>query len=876
MPLAAGSRLGHYDIVSSLGAGGMGEVYRARDRKLGREVALKVLPSAISDDPDRQARLVREARALAALNHPHIGAIYGVEEVDGVHGLVLELVEGETLADRIARTGSVQPIGTALTIARHIAEALEAAHDKGIVHRDLKPSNIMITPSGAAKVLDFGLAKAVTREDVGASQTPTMTLEGTREGVILGTAAYMSPEQARGHAVDEQTDIWAFGCVLYEMLTGRRAFAGATVSDTIAAILEREPDWTALPEATLSSARRLIQRCLAKDPNHRVHHIADVRIELEEGIDLSSGARTETAPSVRTLRTALGVCAVVAVAAGALALWSVTRDPVIAPEDLVRFGIVLQPDEQIPLDSGLPRPLAISPDGQSVVYVTRRSSGNRLYVRRLEDTEPTPLAGTDGGIGPFVSPDGGWVGFAAGGFIRKIPITGGTPQTVAPVSNFMGGCWGVNDSIVFAEWNSGLLLVPAGGGTPRPLTTLDSEQGELGHVFPYVLPSGNDALFTVRRRGASAVESVNLATGQRKFLLEGSDPHYVSSGHLVFARGPALYAVPFDLARGEPVGDIVQMPDRVQMDAQYRGDFALAPSGNLVYVPAVANAYRLAWLDREGKARPLVDERRSFNHPRLSPDGTRAVVQLLSESGTLELWVYDVERGTRVRLSWSGSRPIWTPDGKRITVQMDSHLYSLAADDSRGPELLLPREPPGFVFPLAWFSDGPTLVYSRPMPDTNRDVYTLRAGERPTPFLTTPRDERSAMLSPDGAWMVYASLEPGREEEVYVQRYPGPSERIVVSQGGGREPVWSPAGGEIFYRSIDGQRMISVPVRTDPTLSLGAPRTLFQGRFREGFFWSNYDVTRDGQQFLMLEVTESPPPRFNVTLNWLEALKQQQ
>jgi len=855
----------------------MGEVYQARDTNLRRDVAIKVLPREYSDEPDRLARLEREAHLLASLNHPNIAVVYGFENT-GLPVLVLELVEGPTLAERLKMTAL--SFDEAVAIARQIADALEAAHGKGIVHRDLKPANIKITADGTVKVLDFGVAKVIT-PDALAPEALTVAAAGTRVGMMVGTPAYMSPEQARGLAIDTRTDIWAFGCVLYEVLSRRPAFAGDTIADTVASVIEREPAWEQLPPTTPPAIVRLLRRCLAKDVRRRLRDIGDARLELD---DLSASAPAPaalTSSNVRRMRVAVGLSIGAALVAATVAIWTLARDQADdAPADRVRFTVDLASNERLAADGGLPRPLAISRDGRSIVYVTRRPDGNRLYLRRQDSSESTPIAGAEGGVGPFVSPDGAWVGFAAGGSLRKVPIGGGAPQVITAVQNFMGASWGADDVIVYSDWTGRLFKVSAGGGTPQLFTTIGGEErGERARVGQF-LPTANAVLLTVWRtegRGP-VVESLDINTGQRRVLLEGSDPNYVSSGHLVFTRGNALYAVPFDVQRLEPIGAAVQMPDTVSRAGEVNwGLFAVAANGTLVYLPADRMPSRLVWVDRTGASTPVIDEPQRYSHPRLSPDNTRAVVFVLPPvMGGNELWVFDVVRKTRIRLSVGGqvSRPIWTHDGKRITFQKDSSLHSMPADDSETPQLLLAREASASaLFPLWWSRDGGTLVYSRPAPETNRDVFTLAVGGTPTAFLQTPRDERSAMLSPDGRWMVYAALEPGREEQVYVQRYPGPSERLVVSQDGGREPVWSPTGKEIFYRSADGQRMMAVDVSTDAGLRIGRPRTLFTGQFQMGAFWSEYDVTADGKRFLMVEGGELTQSRLHVVLHWADQVR---
>jgi serine/threonine protein kinase/Tol biopolymer transport system component len=849
----------------------MGEVYRARDTRLKRDVAIKVLPDPWARDSDRRARFRREAELLATLNHPNIAAIYGVEEAGDVEALLLELVEGPTLADRL-RSGPI-PVSDALTIARHIVDALDAAHERGIIHRDLKPANIKVRDDGTAKVLDFGLAKALTPDDARASadaaNSPTMTSPAmTHFGVILGTAAYMSPEQARGKTVDKRTDIWAFGCVLYEMLTGRAAFSRPTVTDTLAAIVERQADWTLLPPSTPPLVVRLLQRCLEKDVRRRLHDIADARPDLEDNsAQQSPVAVVPQRTRMRVWWTAAGWTLASVATAGAI--WAFSRGTQTPPLEPLRFTIALSSGEELPMDAGLPPPVAISRDGRSIAYVARRSTGNRIYLRRINDLSGQPIAGTEGGFSPFFSPDGRWLGFTSGGSLRKVPIQGGTPQDVAAVSNMLRATWSDSGWIVFHKWSGGLFKVQAAGGTPSELT--HAGQGE-GQQMPYALPGGRFVLFAVSQISTPpVVELVDLSTGTRKRLLEGNDPQYLSSGRLVFTRAGRLYTAPFDLTRQEVTGSAAPASEEIAVtQVQNRGALAVAENGTIAYVPAVSLAGRLVLVDINGNVRSAGEGVDRFSHPRFSPDGTRFVTFVQSESAINELWVYDLERRTRSRLSASGvvSRPIWSHDGRNVTFQKSGDLYNIPADDS-GPATVLLAKDPGPIYPLAWSRDGRTLVYSRPSPETNRDVYMLPAGGKPTPFLATTRDERSAMLSPDGHWMVYAVLEAGREEEVYVQRYPGPGDRAAVSVGGGREPVWSPAGDEIFYRSTDGQRVMAVAVRTEPMLNIGRPRVLFEGQFRLGTFWSEYDVSPKSREFLMVAVDGPTQPRLVVAVNWM-------
>jgi Tol biopolymer transport system component len=869
-----GRQIGIYQIVSLLGAGGMGEVYRARDTKLGRDVAIKILPKLFTSDPDRLARFEREARVLASLNHPHIGAIYGLEDADGVRALVLELVAGETLADRIAR-GPI-PLTDALTIARQIVDALDAAHEKGVIHRDLKPANIKITPEGVVKVLDFGLAKAAVGDGAtpDLSQSPTMTVGGTREGVILGTAAYMSPEQARGLAVDKRTDIWAFGCVLYEMLSGRCAFSAETVSDTIAAVLAREPDWNNLPPTLPSMLRSLLKKCLAKDVRHRLRDVSDAGLYLEDVLAPAVHETIAKRARGHVWRTAMAALGSIAIGAGAVAMWGLSRSPGISEQGVVRYSINLPLGEEFESQvAGLPIVMAISPDGRQIVYSGRSPLGNRLYRRGRDEFASTAVQGTDGGFGPFFSPDGQWIGFVAGGMLQKVPLAGGRPQVIAAAANVFGASWGAGDTIVWSEWNKGLFRVSANGGTPEPLTKVDEGRGEIQHFFPKFSPDGGRVFFSVQHRDAPrAVEVMELATRRRQLLVAGEGA-YLSQGQLVFSRGSTVFAAPFDIDRLALARQGVRVLDGVSA-ASGQPQFAVASDGTLVYVPSPSNARRLVWMDRRGTRTPVIEDAQRFSHPRISPEGDRVLVQVVSDSGGNEFWIYDVRRGTRTRLGARGSRPIWESNGMRVTFQSNSSLYSMPADSSREPELLVAREKPGPLFPLAWSADGLVLVFSRAAPETNRDIFTMRRGETPRAFVDTPRDERAAMLSPDGHWMVCAVRDIGREEEIYVQPYPAGDSRIVVSAGGGVEPVWSPTGREIFYRSTDGRKILAVDVTTQPTFRAGTPRTLFEGHFPVGTsFWTDYDVSRDGNRFLMLEAADESNSQMNVVVNWMDALR---
>ncbi len=889
--LTPGTKLAHYEILDSLGAGGMGEVYRARDERLGRDVALKVLPEAFLHDPDRLARFRREAQALASLNHPHIAAIHGLEEVDGQRFLVLELVEGETLDLRIAR--GPLPLDDALSFARQIAEALEAAHDKGIIHRDLKPSNVKVTPEGSVKLLDFGLAKAFEGEVAPATlgTSPTLTAAATRAGVILGTAAYMSPEQARARDVDRRADLWAFGCLLYEMLTGKQAFPGETVSDTLASILKTDPDLRALPAGTPAQVVRLLRRCLQKDSRQRLQSIADARLEIDEALAAPGREEATTAaPISQRLPLFWGLTGLLlgTLLAAGLMWW---LRPTPGPQPVTRFALTLPAGERLALQE---RPsVALSPDEARLAYVTERDGVRHLFVRALARLEPVMLPGTDGAANPFFSPDGQWIGFFADGRLKKVSVQGGNPIALCEAPGSRGAAWGPDDMIVFSPaFTSGLMRISAAGGQAQTLTTPDRKAGERTHRWPEVLPGGKAVVFVVGAMNSpdyyldAKVAVVSIETGKTTLLpVEGTNPHYLSSGHLVLAREGGLFAVPFDAKRLEVTGPSVPVLEDVAVATDSgAAHFAVSGSGSLLYLPGTAatRELRLAQVDRKGTLTLLPAPVRLYRDPRLSPDGKRLAVAAAAAgtSRSLDLWVYDLQRGTLTRLTFgaANSAPAWAVDGKHLAFGSERNgvygVFWKPADGSGTEEQLIGA--PDFLLPEDWSPDGKSLVYTQIDPINQGDLWVLPLeGERKSrPFLKTQFDEFGARFSPDGRWIAYGSNESG-QEEVYVQPFPGPGGRWQISTNGGVAPEWSRSSPELFY--LNGDKMMSVPVSTKPIFSAGTPHVLFEARYALGGALTNslYDASADGQRFYLLTSSEpeSVANEFRVVLSWAQELK---
>ena len=924
--LTAGVRLGPYEIVGPLGSGGMGEVYRARDASLHREVALKLLPPHFTNDPDRVSRFRREAQALAALSHPNVAAIHGLQEESGTPALILELVEGRTLEEllsgsRFSTSGSRHdclPLRQALDIARQIADALAAAHEQGIVHRDLKPANVKIRPDGLVKVLDFGLAKFLERDtvipDEAASSTiasPRHLREGfggqvTQSRFILGTAAYMAPEQASGGPIDKRADVWAFGCVLYEMLTGRRPFRAETVSDTLASVLSTDPDWSTVPASTPAPLTRLLRRCLAKDPRRRLADIADARLEIDEAL-ASGTAGIEDAPVAGHRRGRPGVwaAAVAANVIALIALWSWLRPPAPAAPVVMRFtaaGAFNRP--------GVP---ALSRDGRQLAYQRQGpdpvtgAPRRVIYIRKIDELEARPLAGTDDAMEPTFSPDAQWVAFLTSSSqlrtaqlsnlrqLKKVPVAGGEAQTLAQgiTPGHTELEWGDDGWIYFTSVDA-LLRVRSSGGALETLATVDPARHEMSFNAPQLLPGGGAVVVSIptnRDLTGTRVVLIDLVTEERRTLLEDAGiTRYVPSrpgrgrGHLVYGRDGAMFAVAFDAVTRDLIGSPVRVIDGVRGLGPRNASFGFSDGGTLVYVPDAGSNVMPTWVDRHGNGNPLPLPRGQYFAPAIAPDGER--VALLMRRGTdderTDLWVYEFGRGTMTRLTFDGDNggQIWSADGKQLIFVAETSarphaLVALAADGSGAPQVLL--NPEDRHVPMAITPDGHTLIIRRDTgtgPARSSAYLTLTlapdASAQATlrPFLESRTAMGPLQLSPDGTWAAYESSESGREE-VYVVPFPTPDRKWQISTDGGTQPLWNPNGRELFYRGRTD--MMAVRVETTPTFRRGIPVILFSAQLRR--YRPLYDVDREGQRFLMLELPMAPPNEHHFVVNWFDELR---
>ena len=928
-----GARLGPYEILSALGAGGMGEVYRARDTKLNREVAIKVLLPSVANDPDRLARFSREAQVLASLNHPNIAQIHGLEESNGVTALVMELVEGEDLSQRIRR-GPI-PVDEALPIGRQIAEALEAAHEHGIIHRDLKPANIKVREDGTVKVLDFGLAKAIdpnAGSNVSAMNSPTLSIHATQAGIILGTAAYMSPEQAKGKTVDRRADIWSFGAVLFEMLTGKRAFAGDDISDTLVSVLRDDPDWSALPIDTPTGVAQAMRLCLRKEPKQRVRDISAVRLAMDGAFDTgaigASSQQTTGATASQFRKWQMALVALLAAVTAAVAMWALTRPAPAQPLAVSRFSIVPPQEQSLPFLADY-RNVAISPDGTRIAYASRGGL-NALIVRRLDQLDGLILAGTESAREPFFSPDGQWIGFFTPTELRKVAIGGGPAITILRLNApSWGGGWSDDNHIVFGTGSplTGLLSVPAGGGETTVLTTRDLEHGEVDHGLPSLLPGGRGVLFTITRGGMSdsrdaAAQSrdvavLDLATGLRKILIRGgSNAEYTDaivrpaaaeksspigaaqSGYLVYAAAGTMRAVRFDLSRLELLGDPVPVVDQVTVSERGTADFVISRSGTLVFAPGGAPEIprrQLVWVDRAGKEQPIDVPARAYVIPRLSPDGTRVALDIRDQEG--DIWTLDLARSMLTRLTFDPGldiQPVWTPDSKKIIFSSRrggaNRLFWHAADGTGADESITSDQDKG-QYPSSVTPDGRHLIAHEMSDKTAFDIVqftlpdvavsgrssgssSMPVGE---PLIATNYTEFGADISADGRYLAYHSEESGRME-VYVRPYPRTGDgRWQVSTAGGSRPLWSRNGRELFFVDAAGT-LTAVPLHiAAATFSAGVPAAVFPTKYVTLVNVRNYDVSADGRRFLMIKQASSggqaAPRSLIVVLNWFEELK---
>ena len=889
MSLAPGNTLAHYRITAAIGAGGMGEVYRATDTKLGREVALKLLPEAFAADPERLKRFEREAKLLASLNHSGIAQVYGFESItlpDGSarHFLAMELVEGEDLAERLKR-GAI-PVDEASAVAKQVAEALEEAHEKGIVHRDLKPANVKLTPDGKVKVLDFGLAKAWTGEAAGPSstdfsQSPTLAHTGTAAGLILGTAAYMSPEQARGKAVDKRADIWAFGVVLFEMLSGKRLFVGETVSDVLAAVLKAEPDWTTLPATTPARLRHLLGRCLERDAKQRLRDIGEARLALGGA---ASYVEASAIPSVSAgaARGSAGIrwsaLALVALISAAIGIWLWPHLRPARPRAATRLQVTL-PSGQVLSGNGGP---VISREGRTLAYAARDAKGvARLYVRALDRFEASLVPESEGAQAPFFSPDGSRVGFFARAKLLTAAVAGGAPTPIADASAHpLGGTWGEDDTIVFGPALSvGLLRVSSSGGRPQQLTEPDEAARGYAHGRPQFLPGGRSVLFTIW--GASNAEDrgpalLSLEKGAWTHIASGIwSARYARSGHLLLSGSRGVRAAPFDPDRPQPTNPQTFVVDEVFSTVAWSDSwFSVSDTGTLAYVPGDATLGRLAWAERDGRLSPVSDSVLSLTDPSLSPDGERVAFQDRDDN----LWTLDLRRGTRIRLTLDGegsnAYPVWSRDGLHVFFASnrsgDWEITSVPAGGG-GATRLLTRK--GNQFPVSVAPDG-TLLFNERSKGTAADLFTLSLDGSVTPFLVSPWSAVGAQFSPDGRAVAYVSDETGRDE-VYVRPFGHKGDSAPVSTDGGIAPRWSPDGREVFYRRGDAFLAASV-TSAGGTLTVGDSRKLFDARAAPGrsTIQAGYSVSPDGRRFLVLLLDpRAVPTQINVVLDWFAELE---
>jgi serine/threonine protein kinase len=906
--LPAGARIGAYEIRGRLGRGGMGEVYRAHDTRLQRDVAVKTLPPLFMADPERRARFEREARVLASLNHPHIASIFGIEDTPGGSALVLELVEGQTLADRIQH-GPI-PLPDALTIARQIADALDAAHEKGIIHRDLKPANVALTADGNVKVLDFGLAKLIDISASDAGGAATITANMTGEGMIVGTAAYMSPEQARGQIIDKRTDIWAFGCVLFEVLSQRPAFARDTGIETLAAVLEHKPDWSSVPAGTPAPVRRLLERCLEKDPKRRLRDIGDARMELDAVLATPADAASPPGDGRRLRPQWWWAAAGTVVAIGAAGLLWIPRSQPTSPGDLrvSRVGVDL-PDGQVILP-GFNSDVALSPDGTRLAFTTLPGP---VFVRRLDSLSTTSLESVKGyNTGPLFSPDGASISYIHGNAIisaakpfLKAALSGGAPVTLTQYDMFHRGDWGADGWIYWTgHYPGGIIRSRDSGGPSEPVTQLDVDRGERSHRFASLLPDGSAIIYTVGFDGIGSYDDARIdlwdmrTREHRTLITGGTSATYSPSGHIIYARAGKLYAVPFDLKSRTVTGGAFEALNGVLTSGNTgAAHYSLSRRGDLAYVPGpAADGHRtLVWVDRSGKAEPLPLPPASYLYPRLSPDGRYLAVEV--EGPNHDLHMYDFARGVLSKITTDGLShdPVWTPDGKGLAFRSwqagGMTMWSMPADQSAAPVRLDPRGTR--QSPVSFSPDGKFLSFDQMDEQTMSDAFVLPVPQTGAaiPIARSKWNQGAGRFSPDGRWIAYVSDESG-QPEVYVQPFPGPGAKLQISKDGGYDPLWRHSGGELYYRQDDKMMVVAIAVK--PPLQASAPKVLWRaagaswsgaGLYSEGSGSScgmpgataaNYDVSADGSRFLMVRDDDAAvaAKKIVVVVNWTEEVKQ--
>jgi WD40 repeat protein/predicted Ser/Thr protein kinase len=865
-----------YEIISELGKGGMGEVYLAEDTNLKRNVAVKVLPQPFALDKERLARFEREARLLASINHPNIATIHGLEKSKGQQFFVMELAEGETLAERIKK-GPLQ-VDEAIEVCRQIAEGLESAHEKGIIHRDLKPANVKITNGGKVKILDFGLAKAFHEEPeaIDLSKSPTLTDQMTQPGVILGTAAYMSPEQAKGKTIDKRTDIWAFGCILFECLTGKQPFQGDTVTETLASILKAEPDWEALPPAIPGNLMVLLRRCLQKDPKERLHDIADARIELNESlyptaIVAQPPIRARRLPAFPWIIALLSIAVLIA-----FVVFDQLRPPT-SPGSVQRFTIPMGPVKDLRSTA-----LAISPDGTELSY----AADGQLFRRPIDQLTTARLGDALQPIGSCFFVNSEWVGCQQLGKLIKVIFSTGASIALSDSPAFYGASGLADDSIVFVPGSAmGLWRVPSEGGQRALVIVPDFDKGERSYRWPAALPGDRALLFAMLTKECSSFDDArimaySLKSKDKKIVVSGGTyPLFAATGHVLFARSGNLHAIPFDLKSLAPMGSAKTVLEGILMDR--RGGeacFDISKDGTLMYISGgiISHDVDVVWMDRDGNHELILKSEPVDREIRVSPDGAR-----LAFCKEADIWVYDMSLETQIRITSDAANdrePIWSPDGRRITfasTRMGTlDIYERSADGTGAVVRLYGSSDP--IRPMSWSPDGKILAFVKETQSRGDDIWLLSfSGEgqvSASEFISTPFHERQPVFSPDGLWIAYISDESG-EFDVYIQSSSGAGQRKKISTNGGIEPMWHPKGGELFF--FKGKTAFSAPVKTVPELATSAPRVLFEtSDLITSSRWRNADISRDGSRFVTITPLDEPKElQIIVVLNWFEELK---